>query len=638
MSLDLTIALNDKYYELNKQNPNTFKAEKQQQEVLELEILKNNKTNCILSNDTELENLDREDVVNRLKSLVNDSFYDNGVMNIMKCFINSIILTNNGYSINERITNYFTNLKQIGAQSANGVALSASLNNENNFFVIKAPQNPDDASALIHECFVGLNGTNSLRAEIPNFAYIYGFVNCSAPIIKNKEVISWCMDSKNANVTYAIYEKINNSISLATYIETCTAEDFMKIYLQILYALKIAERKIGFTHYDLHYENILLRKIDRDNFFIKYDNIYLDSNSYVATIIDYGMSNIKYTVNDVPINFGNMSNLEDLNITNDCNILFDVYKLLMFSLKRFKEKNNSEYNILKSLFLYFNSIDTIDEVIKNEWQSRYAVIIPRTIINFSIDDWINYCLTYMNKNGWENPTGEVNPNIENILQCVGNGSIGCYSNTSLLEYLDVNTDTILPRSYLEIYDLHMILKNNLLKHERLKNLFLENYNTVFLNNEANLLYTLRTFFENYTYIDIEISTDIQAYSENYDLYMKNFYSKIEYLTNFKKSNVYLTIFKNLNTLYNIDIYSEAFVQSTEFLNFLKTINSERVVYDILKSLNTVYKTLLNIKSLFLIKLKELNINTNEYKITKRNYDTLLFFINNVKIGKSTVFQ
>ena len=70
--------------------------------------------------------------------------------------------------------------------------------------------------------------------------------------------------------------------------------------LQVLNALAFAQENIGFTHYDLHWENILISTM-KNSMYIPWclDNpnqnkSYLQTTSLLATIIDFGFSSFDY--------------------------------------------------------------------------------------------------------------------------------------------------------------------------------------------------------------------------------------------------------------------------------------------------------------------------------------------------------
>lgn len=99
---------------------------------------------------------------------------------------------------------------------------------------------------------------------------------------------------------------INKKILLIEYIKNCyklynyiKSKDFSEeilysIIKQVLLALKIAQKKVKFTHYDLHSCNIMIKKCDKDlqiMYVIDKENVFIvPTYGYYPVIIDYGFS------------------------------------------------------------------------------------------------------------------------------------------------------------------------------------------------------------------------------------------------------------------------------------------------------------------------------------------------------------
>ena len=202
--------------------------------------------------------------------------------------------------LNNRIRMYIHNLRQVGGESAEGYALVADFENAKDMFVVKVSRSPSD-DTLLHELVVGLYGTNKLRQYIPNFAYVYGGFKCSPPLIdpETKKVITWCLHDTNP-VNYVLYENITPAVPMSKYLQTCTGKDFVNVYLQVLYALRLALKVSDYTHYDLHYENVLIREPSPGTisgpFQIAYETergVEYVLTHVIPTFIDYGFSHIK---------------------------------------------------------------------------------------------------------------------------------------------------------------------------------------------------------------------------------------------------------------------------------------------------------------------------------------------------------
>lgn len=194
------------------------------------------------------------------------------------------------------VRKYFQNLEQIGSQSVEGYATTAQIRGgEDRPFVIKTPQIPNlqTSGNILHEYFVGAFGTNFLRGEIPNFAFVMGVFQCSPPYIDKKKALTYCQnDNVNNQVYYVLYENITDSMSFAEFISKgCSYSDYLNVLCQIILALNLADEKLDFTHYDLHPENVLVKELPYE-IYIPYPGGYLRTR-HLAMIIDLGRSHIR---------------------------------------------------------------------------------------------------------------------------------------------------------------------------------------------------------------------------------------------------------------------------------------------------------------------------------------------------------
>lgn len=253
-----------------------------------------------------------------IQEALNFGIGDANILRTLMCVNNSAISfpTQAGFGRNYKIWRYFTQLQQIGGESASGYAFSTGVRSvsdkSNNFdspFVVKSPRKNLGEARIgpLHEYFVGAFGTNSLRNIIPNFSFVFGYFLCSPPFIgkeygqKENTALTYCQNlSPDNQVMYLIYENVKNSMTLREFIQRgCSVTDYLNILTQIVLSLNFAYSKIGFSHNDLHVENILVRRLNSpitiryplDNNNDKFWNLTV---SWVATFIDYGRSIIRY--------------------------------------------------------------------------------------------------------------------------------------------------------------------------------------------------------------------------------------------------------------------------------------------------------------------------------------------------------
>jgi hypothetical protein len=313
-----------------------------------------------------------------LSDITMSKFYDESVMNTMLCVISSVIWSyptddHIDYASTESLRYLFNRLTVLSKRDINTILTSSIGDDINPSLILKVSNNPMYNGDNIHEIVIGVYGTNKLRNIIPNFAYVLGGFRCTKPIhIPTNNIVSlWCRDYE-LSVVYTIYENIYPSMTLKEYIAQPdrTPDDVIKVYLQIMLALKIARDTIQFTHYDLHDENVLIRKTNFNRFYIKYpyssDITYYIETDNIPTIIDYGYSHIVYD-NEHYGKYG----LLQYSILHDSTFdAYDYYKLLMFMYYNSMTSSNSDvHNVLLDLI-----INLFDEPNDNEIDQKRDLI------------------------------------------------------------------------------------------------------------------------------------------------------------------------------------------------------------------------------------------------------------------------
>lgn len=260
-------------------------------------------------------------------------------------------------AVNDKFKNYIVGLDKINVNSAEGFTYFASIKDLGNVLVLKFPIHSKDKS-LLHEMLVGIIGTNLLKPDNFNIAFIFGGFTCSKPIEDDTGVISWC-DTKGEMVSYIAYENIRDSVSLKKFIRTCKIKDFEEICRQLFYTLYFANEEIDFTHYDLHTDNILVQDLGQ-NYSIPFKSpsgktIYSNSR-YLIKIIDLGQSHIKYEGRDI-----GRSGIELFSIYPDRSFgICDIYKFLLFAAHNaatYNDVGDIDMEIFDNLF--FDNQDVI---------------------------------------------------------------------------------------------------------------------------------------------------------------------------------------------------------------------------------------------------------------------------------------
>ena len=318
----------------------------------------------------------------------------------LSCVVDAIIYNGNTsgtYSplLRERIRNWFPDVKQIGQESVEGYALKSSFTNDSDLFVLKAPRNIKN-DEIVHEALVGFYALNKLRHVLPNYMYVYGYTKCSIPAFKNKIPITWCSSSTPAG-SYLITENIRDAVPMSEFIvnPNVTANDFMAVFLQLINALNLAYKQYGYTHYDLHRGNVMIRKYPRlvaiPYFGSSTMVIGYIATQYVPYIIDYGYSRISIA----EIGFGKIG-LENYGIEGERPFpMYDIYKIICSTGETLYTKPQTKNFlslsvILEKLFSFFNEGTLTDRVYKRLHTSRDWYNVVETYRPLTHDIFINW--------------------------------------------------------------------------------------------------------------------------------------------------------------------------------------------------------------------------------------------------------
>jgi hypothetical protein len=167
--------------------------------------------------------------------------------------------------------------KPIGTGSIYGAIYSGAVNSVQNAVVLKMPRRVEHSKSLTQEAQIQTQ-LNLLRALVPNFALLLGTFNCpQLPLSGTLPAICTSpVGSQSPEVNYLVIEKVDTlpdgtTYTLKEFIEKEYTNPFtlanptqrihfvLSTLSQLLLALGIAQNALGFTHYDLHWNNILLQ-------------------------------------------------------------------------------------------------------------------------------------------------------------------------------------------------------------------------------------------------------------------------------------------------------------------------------------------------------------------------------------------
>lgn len=273
-----------------------FSDEDQQHEYI-MQILDKSDV-CNISNKytSELDKI----VPYEVKRILEDN-YTNGIdMKAVLCLFDTLLISNTSgrknkkdrglYKLHSSINKWIVEMKKLDVSSVEGFVYKTKVLDDIDV-ILKVPQEADGFDSMIREYFIGLT-LNKLRYITPVFVYTLGSFLCSDPTDKKK----LCQDKKASSMSaYVIYENVpGRSVEYLLMNDIIDYDEFMQIYIQILYGLEIAQRECQFTHFDLHPGNVMVREGNFDSYSFVLDDklITVKNPRYIPVIIDFGMSSV----------------------------------------------------------------------------------------------------------------------------------------------------------------------------------------------------------------------------------------------------------------------------------------------------------------------------------------------------------
>jgi hypothetical protein len=328
-----------------------------------------------------------------------NGLYDNNFQNELGCVVDALLSDDN--LTKDFFANYISDIHKIINDSSYGDVYNIVSNNKLNqeFFAIKIPKSVH--INIYHEAIIGMLALNKLREILPNFMFIYGLFYCSQPLkIPNTNNSYKICPINGLKYGHLVMENIFNSKSLQEIVNSLTPQEFLNIYLQIINALNLAHKEFDFTHFDLHYGNVLIQELEEPISIPLYTDtkeiIYIKSNK-LARIIDYGKSHISINIPELNKKLSFSFNSSE-SFYKKGNPLYDVYKLLMFCAEHIQiqpHKNLELYRFLLEIYKLFKQKDDLFTKIKGNLHAfrngknrvDYYTYQPRSF-DYNLDQFI----------------------------------------------------------------------------------------------------------------------------------------------------------------------------------------------------------------------------------------------------------
>lgn len=372
-------------------------------------------------------------VANIVKTILDEKFTNSIDMEAVLCLISTFLeyskssnSTKKPYVLNNKFTDWMTNMKIIDSSSLYGTAFISTIINENIKVVLKVSKQgknrnnyiiKQDEIQLYREYVLGVNAINKLRYYIPTLAYVLGIFKCFHPNINGNISSNLCNPlRKGVTTPYVIYEYISGP-SISSIINKFNPNDgndnenfkkFLEIFVQILITLEIGQRECNFTHFDLHSSNIMSKIYSSSNPF-KYDVSFDDYTYQITTttvpvIIDYGVTCAKIN-NKI---YG--SEKRGGGIMKNMIPGFDMYRFLASILNCLHKKTNRNWKLktyIQRLFSFYQNDDFYNVMVDGpnkaarEYSSKVsttklATYTPKMFLDWILDESKDYSILLTN--------------------------------------------------------------------------------------------------------------------------------------------------------------------------------------------------------------------------------------------------
>lgn len=258
-----------------------------------------------------------------LEELLTREPYNAEILKLTFCSVQNAFLQKDSLAgVNAIINSSLTGFHILASGKYGGVYRMVFHGN-GRLFVLKVPL-PGSDGGHIHEFFVGLQ-LNQL--ECPNFMYSFGVFSCFSNVTNAFDKL--CLEpTRYDRPEYFLLQEFIRGQELETVFMDVSMDDLLGIYFQLLLALDLAYKKVGFTHYDLHARNIMLQDTN-SIVYIPYEwdghPVHVKTR-FVVKIIDYGHSHVSYggeSYGYIPAFTFRVPGFRPL----DANPLFDLYKM-----------------------------------------------------------------------------------------------------------------------------------------------------------------------------------------------------------------------------------------------------------------------------------------------------------------------
>jgi len=239
-----------------------------------------------------------------VKDVLTNNFKNGVDMNAVVCMFDNLFLStakskqHGLFHLSVHVTKWVKKLEKIDIDSSAGFIYFSDILSDIKV-IIKLPQDSEsDYYDMIREYFIGITEINKLRYTLPNFVYTFGAFICPM----DKGVLCKGEDDSKT-IPFVVFENIpGENMQKMLEDEKLDFHQYLGMFIQVLLALEVAQRTVGFCHFDLHTGNLMCRTIrDECKYTVPLDNMVYEvtAKEYLPVIIDFGLSTVKHNGNVV---------------------------------------------------------------------------------------------------------------------------------------------------------------------------------------------------------------------------------------------------------------------------------------------------------------------------------------------------
>ena len=235
-----------------------------------------------------------------------------------------------------------------------------------------------------HESVI-MHGLKNISKFCPHFMKGFGVIKCNVEPKYKKTTNPFEIKSKYPiEKEILLCEYIDKSAKFYNYIKSEKIDEdvLYSVVKQVLMAITIAQKAKQFTHYDLHSNNIMIKKCSKDLVFLyKLDDenqFCVPSLGYYSVIIDYGFSYIS-DMEDGPL-LTSMAHTDVGFISDRFDWVADPKLFLVTVSDEIKEKRNT-----KKSKKFRRIVKNIFAPLKIQWDSGWDDVEKRGAIDYVAD-------------------------------------------------------------------------------------------------------------------------------------------------------------------------------------------------------------------------------------------------------------